>query len=443
MPAPSLTRNTLYNIAGQGSAIVIGVAVLPITIHALGDARFGLLGLAWALLGYVGALDLGLGRATTQFVAQLLGTGATGDDARLRRIATLSIVSQVAIGVIASAAVALLAPHLVALLRVAAPLRAEAQAMTVALALSIPLVMLAAGLRAVLEAAQRFDIVNLIRTPASAAIFVVPAVAAPLGASLPAIVLMLAGVRVAACVASALAIRRVIPGFRWELRLQWPALRALLGYGGWVTVSSVVGPVLVYLERFLLAAIVGVAAVGYYTAPAEVAMRLLIVPAGLASALFPAVTSAGIPAVGRYVARPLRMLALALVPVVLLVAVFAHPLLAWWLGAEYAAQGAAAFSILAVGVLINGLGHVPYAYLLGRGRPDLPAKFHLLELPLYVAAAWLLIRGYGVTGAALAWTLRVTLDAALLGAAVWREQPLRRAAHHAPGQGGLSPQHLP
>jgi len=90
------------------------------------------------------------------------------------------------------------------------------------------------------------------------------------------------------------------------------------------------------------------------------------------------------------------------------------------LGSTYAVRSATAFSILAAGVLVNGLAHIPYVYLLGHGRPDLPAKFHLFELPLYVLFGWLLIRAQGVNGAALAWTLRVTADAALLGTAVWR-----------------------
>ena len=106
--------------------------------------------------------------------------------------------------------------------------------------------------------------------------------------------------------------------------------------------------------------------------------------------------------------------------IVLLLIVLAQPLLRLWLGADYAAHGSAAFAILAGGVLINGLAHVPSAYLYGRARPDLPAKFHLVELPLYVLGAWLLIRAYGITGAALAWTLRVSVDAVLLGIAMWR-----------------------
>jgi O-antigen/teichoic acid export membrane protein len=97
----------------------------------------------------------------------------------------------------------------------------------------------------------------------------------------------------------------------------------------------------------------------------------------------------------------------------------AYPILRVWLGSVYAANGAAALTILAAGVVVNGLAHLPSAYLLARGRPDLPALFHLIELPVYVGAAWLLIEAHGIAGAALAWTLRVTLDAGLLGVAMW------------------------
>jgi O-antigen/teichoic acid export membrane protein len=181
------------------------------------------------------------------------------------------------------------------------------------------------------------------------------------------------------------------------------------------------------MERFLLAALAGVAAVAYYTAPSEAALRLLIVPGALAAALFPALSASwaaggttGGAAHERLLGRPVRFLLLTLAPVVTAIVVCAGPLLELWLGAEYAARSTAALAILALGVLTNGLAHLPYAYLLGRGRPDIPAKFHLLELPGYVLVAWLLIQRYGVTGAALAWTLRVSVDAVLLVLGVWR-----------------------
>jgi O-antigen/teichoic acid export membrane protein len=99
------------------------------------------------------------------------------------------------------------------------------------------------------------------------------------------------------------------------------------------------------------------------------------------------------------------------------VILFSGPLMALWLGPIYATRGATSLAILAVGMLIIGLAHVPGIFLYGQGRPELPAIFSLLELPIYIALAWWLVRAYGVTGAALAWTLRVTLDAVLLFAA--------------------------
>src|SRR6266516_1604877 len=416
-----LARNALYNVLGQGLPLLVGVAAIPVTIRALGEARFGLLGLAWAILGYVGVLDLGLGRATTKFVAEYL---AAGDATRLRRVASFAVASQTLMGVLGGAAFALLGPLLAgSALGVPPALRPEARGMLLALALSIPFVVLSASLRAILEAAQRFDLVNLIRAPTSAAVLLVPAAAAAWGARLPAIVLLLLAVRIAACVVTAALIPRAIPSFRWVLeRPRWETLRPLLGYGGWVSVSNVVSPLLTYLERFLLASLAGVTAVAYYTAPYEAVTRLLIVPAGLAGALFPALSASGWGGDSheRLLGRPLRFLLLALAPLVTLLIVCAGPLIGVWLGPTYAARSTTAFAIFAAGVLVNGLAHIPYAYLLGRVRPDLPAKFHLLELPLYVLGGWLLIRALDVNGAALAWALRVTADAALLAIAVWR-----------------------
>jgi O-antigen/teichoic acid export membrane protein len=57
---------------------------------------------------------------------------------------------------------------------------------------------------------------------------------------------------------------------------------------------------------------------------------------------------------------------------------------------------------------------VPYNMLQAAGRPDLTGKFHLLELPPYVALCLVLIPRWGIAGAALASTFRFALDASLL-----------------------------
>jgi len=425
-PLPSrgslVARNTLLNLVGQVLPLAVGVATIPVIVPALGEERFGLLGLMWAVLGYFSVLDFGLGRATTKFVAQF---AAQGDEGALQRVATLAVASQTGIGVLAGIVLAAMVPLVVeTVLQVPAGLLGEARSSFLLLALSVPFVVLSLSLRAILEAIQRFDLVNLIRTPSSVAVFLAPAIAAPLGVKLPGILLLLLLVRLIACWVTWMAVRRAMPWFRWDLVPSWRALRPLLSYGGWVSVSNVVSPLLTYLERFMLGSLTGLVAVTYYTAPYEGVTRLLIIPASLATALFPALSTphgrVGDGDARRLLAGSVRYLLLALaVPIALLVA-FPGEILQTWLGPAFAAQSADVVRILSVGVLLNGMAHLPFVYLLGQGRPDVVARFHLLELILYAVGAWWLVRGLGVTGAALAWTLRVTLDAALLFAATWR-----------------------
>jgi O-antigen/teichoic acid export membrane protein len=85
-----------------------------------------------------------------------------------------------------------------------------------------------------------------------------------------------------------------------------------------------------------------------------------------------------------------------------------------WLGADFAQHGYRVLQWLAVGVFINCLALIPFTLVQGVGRPDLTAKLHLIELPLYLSALWWLISAHGVEGAAIAWTARMGVDGAVL-----------------------------
>src|SRR2546425_6756619 len=93
----SIARNTFLNLAGQGLPLLVALATMPSVIRGLGPSRFGVLGLAWAALGYLSIFDLGLGRATTKFVAEALGNGA---QERVGDLVWTTVLVQAAMGLV-------------------------------------------------------------------------------------------------------------------------------------------------------------------------------------------------------------------------------------------------------------------------------------------------------------------------------------------------------
>jgi len=163
--------------------------------------------------------------------------------------------------------------------------------------------------------------------------------------------------------------------------------------------------------------------VGYYTAPFEAAIKLSLIPASLATTIFPACSSLGttrLKQLSMLYSRSFKYLVLVLAPIVLLLLVFAKDIMLLWLGADFAAKSALVLQVLVVGVFATSLAFVPFAFLQGLGRPDVVAKLLLLELPAYAVLAWFTIRSYGIAGAATIWSARVVLELLVLLLLAWR-----------------------
>ncbi|GBD32982.1 hypothetical protein HRbin33_01958 [bacterium HR33] len=418
-----LARNTGLNLVAQTVPLLVAVAAVPPVISDLGAERFGLLGVAWVFLSYFTYLDLGLSRAVTRFAAEALGRDRAGEVPEIVRSAAAV---QLGIGAAGAVAIVLTSSELASLLfKGDANSAREAAATFRVLAAGIPIVLLSATFRGVLEAAQRFDLLTAITVPASSFNYALPFLGARLGWGVPAIVGGLVAGRVAVLIAYMIFALKIAPG---TLGFRTPAtnrVRTLLSFGAWSSVSNVLSPVFDGLDRVLLGALHGMGAVGAYTVPQEIVLRTRILPNSLAATLFPAFSSWSAaeqrPRLGSYYSRSWRLLLCVMAPLAVTAIAASPDLFRWWLGDSYAADSVAAFQLLAAGMVFNALAYVPFAYLHGVNRPDLPAKFHLLELAAFAGLALWLMPRWGAVGAAAAWSARAAIDAALLFAAAARQ----------------------
>jgi O-antigen/teichoic acid export membrane protein len=131
--------------------------------------------------------------------------------------------------------------------------------------------------------------------------------------------------------------------------------------------------------------------------------------------------------------RGALILLAVIAPVLLVMVLFALPGISWWVNPEFGAAAAPSLQWLAAAMAMNIVAQVALTLVQAAGRPDLSAKFHLAELPVYALLLWFLVGKFGALGAALAWGIRVVADAVLLLGAAARIVPeaaraVRRAA---------------
>jgi O-antigen/teichoic acid export membrane protein len=204
----------------------------------------------------------------------------------------------------------------------------------------------------------------------------------------------------------------------------------MLLFGGWLSVSNVIGPVIVYADRFLIATLISAAALTYYSAPFEVVSRLLLLPTALTAALFPALSGAQVD--NAALSKGLRTRATALIgivvlPVVVIGMVLAETFLSFWRG--FCRQSTRVMQILLLGFLFNALAQVPFSTLHSHGIAKQPAVLHLVELPLYVIMLIACIQFGGVEGAAVAWSIRAFFDLGMMSLLLrFHERKLRSSS---------------
>src|SRR5919198_779331 len=367
----SLAKSSLWNLAGLGLPLLAALIAVPAIIGRLGAERFGILAIAWAIIGTASMLDLGIGRSLTRLVAKQRGTPQA---AELPSMVFTSVALLAVLAVVAAVVLLALARLLVVDVFRIDPVRAdEAQRAIALLAVSLPFVLCSGALQGVLDGYLRFDLSNLVRIPVSALNYLAPLGVLPFTDDLGWLVGATVLVRIGACVVHASLVLRLLrdTGAVGHVR---PALLApVLTVGGWMTVSTIIATLIVYLDRFFIGAFSSMAEVAFYATPYEIVTRLSLLPGAVSVALLPmfsAVAAESCHELERFFGSGLRYVVLLLFPAALLIALFAREGLALWVGEEFASHSAGVARMLAAGVFVNGLAFIPFTLLYAAGRAD-------------------------------------------------------------------------
>jgi O-antigen/teichoic acid export membrane protein len=167
----------------------------------------------------------------------------------------------------------------------------------------------------------------------------------------------------------------------------------------------------------MIASLLSVSMLTFYSAPYELVSKLLIFPMSVAPSLFPYFSYHGSrksTEVSEVTSRTLKYLFLVLTPPVAIFIFFARDIMNLWLGPQFAAQSTLVLQLTTLVFFLNAFAFVPYTSVQALGRPDLKAILDLVAIPVYSVAACWLIKHQSINGAALAKLLLTIADCTVL-----------------------------
>ncbi|WP_422126394.1 flippase [Thioalkalivibrio sulfidiphilus] len=425
-----LARSAIWNLAGMAAPVLVALVAIPLLIEGMGKERFGLLAIIWMGVGYFSLFDLGLGRALTKLVSERLGRN---EQSELGPLIWTAFILLALLGLIGASVLIVLSPLLVTgLLQVPEVLHDEAIAAFRILAVGVPIVIITAGLVGILEAHQRFRVIAQIRIPLGVLTFAGPLLTLQFSPSIAWATTVLLISRLLAMLAYYWTASHVREELRKPRQIDRSQVKPLLSFGGWLTVTNIVGPLMTYMDRFFIGAKLGLSAVTYYVTPYEILARMQMLPQAIMGVMFPAMATAhggDAQRLNVLYTNGSKVLYWAVLPVLAGTFLLGPEALSIWLGEEFRNASTPVVHWLAAGWMINVLAQPAFAVLQAAGRPDLTAKTHLAEFVPYLGVLWWLAGAYGIAGVAAAWMLRVVADTLILNVLVaWKLPILRRQA---------------
>ena len=419
-----LKVNISWSMLGLALPAIVAAFTIPELIGRLGNERFGFLGLVWALTGFGGIFDLGVGRAAVFFISDKLGRL---DVRGVLQIYDAAKKITLAAGIFGGCLL-LLATLLNVQSYISYSLVTEEEVFfsMLIVAVMIPMQAMITTLRGVNEAFQEFKFISFVRILNGVVTFVGPVLVSLWTTNLLMLILPLTVAKLFTLALSKLlatnAIRKLdISGLN-ATEASRDTYIQMIRFGGWATVSTILSPFMTQADRFIIGVYISAAAVGVYVLPMEVISQSLLLIGGITTVMYPFLSrkfsenfNAGLSIFSNY-SKLLNVLFLAIyIPLFFLIPYLME---AWIEGTS--SESILIAQVLCCGALFNSLTGIKYSMIQGMGRADITAKIHLIELPLYIILVFILVINFGLIGAAIAWSARMLLDLTLMTAAFWR-----------------------
>ena len=403
----SMLKNTIFNIAGSVIPLAVAILTVPLYLPLIGEERYGVLAVIWVLLGYFGVFDFGLGKATARRMAKI-----DCDHKRSELFSTVFVVT-LFLGVVGGMVLLVSAEWILEhLFTLTDERRNEALGSIFWMPLALTLLLLNSAMVGALQARGRFKAINAASVLGDSLAQLLPLLVAWLGyISIDILLPTVLGARLITSVLLLIQCRKYVP-IANKPRIDFSHVRPLLNYGGWASALTMIGPLMMVLDRLVIGTLAGAKGVTLFTIPFNLITKLSILPNSYGGVLFPRLAELPRDESKALADNAGRSVIAFMTPATILAMGVTHPFMILWLGRDFAERCAGIGELILLGVWMSAVV-MPYSYYL-YAEARLKIKMlviSLLEVPLYFLLLWVGVKYFGVLGAAAAWSLRVSIDA--------------------------------
>jgi O-antigen/teichoic acid export membrane protein len=390
-----LFKNTLAQSSSAIAGYVASLLLAPILLARLGLDAFGLWAVTGAMVTYARALDLGVGRSLSRFVALY---ESEGDRRGVQECVGLGLLAVSVLAILALAAAVLAAPLVSDLLNVD-----TAQEMRIVLVSSVVLGMSYAYsqvLAAVPIGMRQMVPPNVANTIGTVINLVFSLVALALSTELTDYAIANAAAGVVGLVPFGIVLARV-----WDRPFaSWPSrarVREVIGYGIKGQMTWVADLVNMETDKIVIAILLGVNVAGAYEIGARVAVSLRAIGVLTVSAIIPTATAEivkrGKEVIPEYYRRYLKLTVGLSFPLFALGCVTAPFALVAWLG-DVPNQSTLVLVLLAIAYAVTVTTGVGSTLAMAEGRPGLVAVYAIVAAGANLALTIALAKPFGLWG---------------------------------------------
>jgi O-antigen/teichoic acid export membrane protein len=189
----------------------------------------------------------------------------------------------------------------------------------------------------------------------------------------------------------------------------------------WITLSNLAGIVNGSLDRFVLLSLLGAHAISAYVFAQDFGIRILVLSSSFALVLLPYFSRNQSKWQNHiWVKRGSGLILLSHIALGLIL-YFGQTQLKYGFNNMSLAQDVVDFFwIFLVGITANGIGHILLSALHSHRELKRPALWHVISAVFYIPLLYGVVQGFGLTGAAVLWSMRSVVDTVVLYL-LWRQ----------------------